>query len=84
MGVLEIGSAVALVGLCFAGWRWLDAKFERKADKHDVHNKLQELKTELHLQRGHVSKIFDQQREDGQLAEVRHRELMMHLLKDGG
>ena len=84
MGALEIGSVIALVGLCFGAWRWLDSKFEKKADKHAVNSQLQEVKNELSLQRSHIGKIFDQQREDGQLAEQRHRELMMHMMKREG
>lgn len=83
VGVL-VGAATSLIASAIAGAKYVSNRLDKKADKHVVNTELQTIKAELHIQRTHIGKIFDQQRQDGQLAEQRHRELMMHMLKKEG
>jgi hypothetical protein len=61
---------------------WLWTKLDKKADKHAVATQLQTVTTELAVQRGHIAKIFDKLAEAESRNEVRHRELLMHMLDD--
>jgi hypothetical protein len=74
-------AALSGLGLLFGYQKWINARLDKKADKHYVNNELQRMNNEIGVQRGHIGKIFDQMRENEQRAEDRHRELMMQLLK---
>lgn len=75
------GSLVTAVGAMFGGWKWLDAKLDKKADKEEVDAAINEVREEITIQRGHVSKIFDQIRENEQRAQDRHERIMERLSK---
>lgn len=68
--------------------------WNKKADKHTVNNQIQEVKNELHLQRGYFRDVFEKVEENARrsedrfgrierAAEERHRELLMHLMRRG-
>lgn len=77
-----IAAGAAVVVPIWGARTWLEKKFEKKADKHSVANQFQSVTLELTTQRGHIAKIFDQMRDDRSAAEMRHREVLMHLLEN--
>lgn len=79
-----VGGIVTTIGGAWSGFKYLDARLAKKADKHVVANQLQEVKGELAVQRGHIGKIFQQMTESERIAEARHRELLMHLVQKKG
>lgn len=74
------GGFVAAVSTAFGYHKYMDGKIAKKADKDYVIQELLEAKEERAMLRGHIAKIFDQNRESEQKNEMRHRELLMHLL----
>ena len=77
-----ISAASAIAG-GFGIVKWLDHRIDGKADKQDVSQKFAEVTEELGTQRGHIGKIFDQMRDAEKQNEIRHRELLMYLMKKG-
>ena len=67
-----IGYAVTAVGGVFGGWKWIDSKIGKKADKHTVNNDIQVVRNEQLLHRGYFKDVFekleDHQRRDEELA----------------
>lgn len=70
-----IGGMASTVGGLFGYHKYLDSRFAKKADKEDII----ELKEEMATQRGNISKLFDQARENEQRAQDRHERLMERL-----
>lgn len=68
------GTLVSMVAALFGYHKYMEAKLDKKADKHTVNNQLQKLEGEQTLQRGHIAKLFDQMREDRTAAEQQMRE----------
>lgn len=77
-----IGAAVAIGVPVGGAYKWLETRFDKKSDKGDVDKQFTALNAEMTIQRGNVGKIFDQIKESDRIAEQRHRELLMHLIKD--
>lgn len=77
-----IGAAAAIVVPIGGAYKWLDSRFDKKADKSEVDKQFSALNAEMTTQRGNVGKIFDQMKESDRIAEERHRELLMHLIRD--
>jgi hypothetical protein len=75
-----LGAATAVVVPIWGARTWLDRKFEKKADKHQVNNQFQEVKFDITQVKQTQAKIFDQMTASERIAEARHRELMMHML----
>ena len=73
--------ATAVIAPLWGGHKYLESRFDKKADKETVQRGLEELNAELTIQRGHIGKVFDQMRDSEYKNEGRHRELMMHLLE---
>lgn len=73
------GALMALGGAMFGAWKLVDGKLEKKANKKDVNEAIEEVRQEITIQRGHVSKIFDQIRENEQRAQDRHERIMERL-----
>jgi hypothetical protein len=71
-----IAAGVAVIAPAWGAWTWLDKRFEKKADKHQVNNALQKIENEMTIQRGNVGKLFDQIRDSDQRAQDRHERLM--------
>jgi hypothetical protein len=70
------GSVLGAIGGLFGYHKYIEARIDKKADKHVVNNQLQEIKNEQAVQRGHIGKVFDQMRENEQRAQDRHERLM--------
>jgi len=71
------GGLASFGGGLFGYHKYMDGRLSRKADKEDI----AEIKEELSIQRGHISKVFDRLNEAEGKNEERHRELLMHLLE---
>lgn len=71
-----LGAAAAVITPIWGGYKWVDGKLERKADKEDVNRSFEDLNDELATQRTNISKIFDQIRENEQRAQDRHERIM--------
>lgn len=71
-----LGGVMGAVGGLFGYHKYMDARFDKKADKHAVNNQVQEVKAEQAVLRGHIGKVFDQIRENEQRAQDRHERLM--------
>lgn len=69
------GGLASFGGGLFGYHKYMDGRLSRKADKEDI----AEIKEELSIQRGHISKLFDQARENEQRAQDRHERLMERL-----
>ena len=74
-----VGIIASAGGAVFGVWKWLDSKFEKKADKQAVNNGFQNVNMELTLQRSHIAKIFDQMRENEQRAQDRAERILERL-----
>ncbi len=74
-------AATAIVTPLWGGHKYLENKFDKKADKAAVKEAFEQLNSEMTIQRGNIGKLFDQSREEAKANEARHRELMMHLLE---
>ena len=73
-----VGAAAAVLAPIGGAWLWIDNRF---AKKHTLNSAIEDVKTELGVQRGHIAKIFDQMHDAETKSESRHRELLMHLLR---
>lgn len=78
----KVIGAAAAIGVPIGGaYKWLDSRLDKKADKSEVEKQFTALNAEMTTQRGNVGKIFDQMKESDRIAEERHRELLMHLIR---
>lgn len=75
LGKIAVAAVAAFTPVA-AGWRWIESRFDKKADKDFVTGEFQKVHDELKIQRGHVGKIFDQIRESEQRAADRFERLM--------
>lgn len=69
-----------LAGMAAGAYKWIDHRFDKKADKEMVKDGFDALNNEMTIQRGNIGKLFDKIGDESQINEQRHRELMMHLL----
>ena len=61
--------------------KYLDSRFDKKADKDSVKMAFEKIDTELTLHRGYFKDVFKTIEANEKSSEARHRELMMHLLE---
>ena len=71
--VIAAGSAI--VAPIWALHKWLDGRFDKKADKEAI----SAIDDELETHRGYFAKVFDQMRDNEQRAQDRHERLMERL-----
>ena len=75
--VIAAGSAI--VAPIWALHKWLDSRFDKKADKDVMKSAIGKLDGELETHRGYFAKVFDQMRDNEQRAQDRHERLMERL-----
>lgn len=73
------GGIVGVVSGGFGYHRYIDAKIAKKADKLDVDDKFEEVRTELIRQRDNQGKLFDYLRDSDQRAQDRHERLLERM-----
>jgi len=76
-----LGKVVAAGAAICAPLVWLYRQLDKKADKHEVNNRFQEVKNEIALHRGYFKDVFEQMRENEQRAQDRHERLMEQIKK---
>jgi cell shape-determining protein MreC len=75
------GIASVATGL-FGYHKYIDGRFDQKADKKDVVHEFHEVREELWRQRDVQAKIFDHLREDSQRSTDRHERLMERISRE--
>jgi len=73
------GALLSAGGAVWGFLKYLDGRFDKKADKHTVNNQLSAITNEIGVLRGTQAKIFDQIRENEQRAQDRYERLMEQL-----
>lgn len=74
-----VGGLVTTIGGAWSGFKYIDARLAKKADKHTVANEFHKVEAEQAVHRGYFTKVFDQMRENEQRAQDRHERLMERL-----
>lgn len=66
------GSLITLAGTVWGGFKYVDARFDRKADKHTVNNQINDLKNADTKCLGHIEKLFENAEADRKLTRDLH------------
>ena len=74
-----IAAATAIIAPVWGLQKWLDARFDRKADKEVMDTAIEKIDHEFEIHRGYFAKVFDQMRDSEQRAQDRHERLMERL-----
>ena len=74
-----MAAAAAVIAPIWGLQKWLDSRFDRKADKHNVATQFQRVENELGIQRSYFKDVFNQIRDNEQRAQDRHERLMERL-----
>lgn len=74
-----VGAFVAIVAPLWGCLKYLDTRFEKKADKEVMNASLTDITEELSTQRSNIAKLFDQIRDNEHRAQDRHERLMEKL-----
>lgn len=77
-----VAAGAVVVAPVFGVYKWIDSRFDKKADKDTVKEAFEKVDAELTIQRGHIGKIFDQMREGEKDARDRHEELLKALYQN--
>jgi len=72
---LTIGATI------WGGMKYIDSRFDKKADKDAVKASFDDINEELGTQRSHIAKIFDTITANERRAQDRHERLMERLSK---
>lgn len=71
-----VGGVTTAAGGLFGYHKYMDGRFDKKADKSEVSSEFKEVRDELGRQRDVQAKIFDHLRENEQRAQDRHEKLI--------
>jgi len=74
-------AATAIIAPLWGGWKYIDARLDRKADKKDVEKGFEKIDEELMMHRSYFGKVFDQMRDGEQRAQDRHERILERLPK---
>ena len=74
-----IAAGTAVVAPIWGGMKWLDGRFDKKADRDDMDSAIGKIDHEFEIHRGYFAKVFDQMRDSEQRAQDRHERLMERL-----
>lgn len=74
-----LGALAVTVGPAWGVWVWLDKRFEKKAEKHQVNNQFQEVKTEAALHRTYFKDVFEKMEQHARRDEDLFREVMKKM-----
>ena len=71
-----VGAAVVIGAPAFGIWKWLDHKFDGKADKAAMEDSIKEVKDEAGRHRDYIAKLFDKLEEHSRRDEELAREVL--------